>query len=80
MLNTSNPIFYVIVGFVAAVILLFVVRPKMICIKVEKEGDEKPEYKISYKRAGLAIFVLALLAGGVILGLYFKNKKKNMII
>ena len=71
-------IFGVIVGFIAVVIILFIVRPRMICTKVDKEGDGKPEYKINYKRAAIAVFVLALLSGGVILGLYFKNKKKKL--
>ena len=78
--NTSNPMFYVIVGFIAVVIILFIVRPRMICTKVDKEGEGKPEYKINYKRAAIAVFVLALISGGVILGLYFKNKKKNMLL
>ena len=79
-LNMNNPIFYVVIGFIAIVIILLFIRPRFITIKVEKEGDEKPEYKLSYKRASIAIFVLALVAGAIIFGLYFKNRKKNMLI
>ena len=77
--STSNPIFYVIIGFVAITILLLVVRPKFITVKIEKD-DGKTVHKLSYKRAGITIAVLALIAGGAIFALYLKNKKKPMLV